>query len=187
MNCYIDIRIRPDPEFSPVVLMSALFGKLHRVLTAMKVDDLGISLPEHGEGPPRLGGRLRLHGNAVSLERLMGENWMQGMGDHVHVSDIQPVPNDACHRVVRRRQFKTSVERLRRRRAKRHGETMEQVCARIPEGIERKSDLPFVVLRSLSTGHNFSLFIEHGPEGSEPVKGTFNSYGLSKGATVPWF
>lgn len=30
MDHYLDIRLRPDPEFPPAQLMSVLFGKLHQ-------------------------------------------------------------------------------------------------------------------------------------------------------------
>jgi CRISPR-associated endonuclease Csy4 len=39
---------------------------------------------------------------------------------------------------------------------------------------------------SQSTGHRFRLFAEHKPA-PFPVVGTFNAYGLSSTATVPWF
>jgi CRISPR-associated endonuclease Csy4 len=187
MDHYIDIRVRPDPEFSPSMLMDALFGKLHRALVSLSTDDIGISLPEHTTKKRSPGGVLRLHGSASSLERLMAAAWLQGMRDHVDVAEACQVPTDARHRVVRRRQFKTNAERLRRRRAKRHGETLEQARERIPDNIERRVTLPYLTLRSQSTRQSFCLFIEHGPLKAQPTPGVFNSYGLSDTATVPWF
>ncbi|MDR5866776.1 type I-F CRISPR-associated endoribonuclease Cas6/Csy4 [Halomonas koreensis] len=188
MDHYIDIRLLPDPEFPAAMLMGALFGKLHRSLVELQAADLGVSFPEHRHGPKRsLGQRLRLHGSAAALDRLMTAGWLKGMRDHVSVSDMAEVPIKARHRVVRRKQFKTNAERLRRRRAQRHNETLEQAREHIPDSVERKVDLPFATLRSYSTGQTFSLFIEHGEIQDEPVAGSFNSYGLSQEATVPWF
>jgi len=52
---------------------------------------------------------------------------------------------------------------------------------------EVRTDLPWLNLRSLSTGQSFKLFIRHGDLLSTPVSGMFTTYGLSATATVPWF
>ncbi|AJK46395.1 type I-F CRISPR-associated endoribonuclease Cas6/Csy4 [Burkholderia plantarii] len=184
---FIDIRLLPDPEFSQVHVFGALVSKLHRVLVQMRRDDIGISFPEYSLRPRSVGRVLRLHGGDVGLRELMAQPWLQGMRDHVVVAEAAPVPAGATHRVVRRRQFKTNAERLRRRRMQRKGETAEQAAAHIPDSVERRPDLPYVQLRSTSTGQGFCLFVEQGNVGREAVAGAFNSYGLSQGATVPWF
>lgn len=184
---YIDITLLPDPEFSHAHLLGALVAKLHRALVQLKSEDIGLSFPEHAQRPRSLGAVLRLHGSEAVLQALMAEPWLQGMRDHVRLSELAPVPAGAAHRQVTRRQFKTSAERLRRRRMQRKGETREQACAAIPDSVERRPDLPFVQLRSASTGQPFCLFIEHGPEREQASAGSFNSYGLSLGASVPWF
>lgn len=187
---YIDITLLSDPEFSHAHLMGALVAKLHRVLVHGKTTDVGVSYPRHIDHPQSkrtLGNVLRLHGTIDALEHLMGQDWLKGMRDHTQVSTARPVPDAAQHRAVRRRQFKTNVERLRRRRMQRKGETADQAAAAIPATVERAPDLPFVQLRSNSTDQSFYLYIQHGPLQSEPVAGTFNAYGLGQGATVPWF
>lgn len=187
MAQYLDIHLRPDPEFTSSVLMGALFSKLHRILVELRVNDLGISFPEYKLHPKGLGERLRLHAEEPRLEEFMLNDWLKGMCDHVRLSGVQAVPLTTRHVVVRRRQFKTSVERLRRRRMKRKSESYEQSASAIPVSIERNPRLPFVNVRSQSTGQYFSLFIEQGTPRDEPIKGSFNRYGLSAGATVPWF
>ena len=188
MDHYIDIRLQPDPEFATHTLMNALCSKLHRVLAARQEIRIGTSFPAHALKSERtLGDHLRLHGNKESLESLMGTKWLNGMRDHIHVSETLPVPPGAEHRIVRRRQFKTNAERLRRRRARRHGETMGQAREHIPDNVERKVQLPSIELHSRSTGQAFHLFIEHGPLQKHAASGAFNSYGLSQDGTVPWF
>lgn len=187
MDRYLDIAITPDPEFSAPLLLSALFGKLHRALVALQTDAVGISFPQYRERGRNLGNVLRLHGDAAELERLMTKDWLQGMRDHIRASGIQPVPDGAHYRTVRRRQFKTNVERLRRRRVARHGETPEQAREHIPDSVERHVTLPYLTIRSQSTGQSFCLFIEYGLVQGEPTPGAFNRYGLSNKATVPWF
>ena len=187
MDHYLDIEILPDPEFTPPLLMSVLYGKFHRALVSGRHGDLGASFPEHSQARQRVGKVLRLHGDSGTLDTFMSGGWLRGMADHVVVGGIQKVPANAQHRVVRRVQGKTNVERLRRRYAKRHDLSLEQSREVIPNAAESRIKLPFIMLRSLSTDRKFPLFIEHMPAQNSPVPGKFNTYGLSKTATVPWF
>ena len=186
----IDITLLPDPEFSHAHLLGALMAKLHRALVQLKASDIGVSFPQHVNAPigkRTLGPVLRLHGTESALQGLMAREWLKGMRDHVQASELTMAPADAQHRLVQRRQFKTNVERLRRRRMQRKGETAEQALQAIPDSMERKPNLPFAQLRSSSTGQPFCLFVEHGVLQPQAVLGTFNTYGLSQGATLPWF
>ena len=187
---YIDITLLPDPEFIHAHLLGALVAKLHRALVQLGAEDIGVSFPQHVNAPlskRTLGAVLRLHGTPTALQRLTTLQWLQGMRDHTKVSALNPVPPHAQHRTVRRRQFKTNAERLRRRRMQRKSETAEQAAEAIPDSVERKPNLPYVQLRSSSTGQPFSLFVEHGPLEPAAAVGCFNAYGLSSGTTVPWF
>ncbi|MBX3655678.1 MAG: type I-F CRISPR-associated endoribonuclease Cas6/Csy4 [Ramlibacter sp.] len=187
---YINITLLPDPEFSHAHLLGALVAKLHRALVQGRITDIGVSYPQHVSQPltqRTLGVVLRLHGTPDALQRLIGQDWLKGMRDHTQVGELLRVPANAQHRTVRRRQFKTNVDRLRRRRMQRKGETAEQAAAAIPSTVERRPDLPFVRLHSSSTGQPFCLCVDHGPLQSEPVAGAFNAYGLGHEATVPWF
>lgn len=189
MNAYVDIHLRPDPEFPTTTLMSALFSKLHRVLASLKAENIGVSFPRHKVGvrARALGDLMRLHGNTDALNELMANPWLTGMRDHVLVASPAAVPADAQYRIVCRRQFKTNAERLRRRLVRRLNESPEKAREKIPDSVEQQVELPFVQLGSHTTGQRFSLFIEHGELQNEPVFGRFNSYGLSQDATVPWF
>lgn len=202
MDHYVDIRIQPDAEFAPAMLMAALFTKLHKALAVMDRQDIGVSFPSvqetadttaarpsrTGAHPPyRLGLVLRLHGTAVALGALLATDWLRGMRDHVLCSPAQAVPAHASHRVVNRVQAKSNPERLRRRQMRRHGLTVEQAQERIPDGAAEMLDLPFLTLRSQSTGQTFRLFIRHGILQPNAQVGTFSAYGLSAQTTVPWF
>ena len=187
---YIDITLLPDPEFSQPHLLGALVAKLHRALVQGQTTDIGVSYPQHIGQPltkRTLGSVLRLHGTPHALQRLMEQDWLKGMRDHTQASELRPAPTDAQHRTVHRRQFKTNVDRLRRRRMQRKGETAEQAAAAIPNTVERRPDLPFVQLRSTSTGQPFYLFVDHGPLLPAAVTGAFNTYGLGQEASIPWF
>lgn len=187
MDHYVDIRLLPDPEFPPSMLMNALFAKLHRALVDTDTSAVGVSFPAHSLQPLSLGERLRLHGDAPELARIMSRDWLRGMHDHTEVHGPIGVPGGAAHRAVRRVQAKSNPERLRRRLIKRSGVDHDTALEAIPDQAAELLDLPFVTLKSRSSGQTFRLFIEHGPTASEPTPGRFGHYGLSRGATVPWF
>lgn len=188
---YIDLTLLPDPEFSPSNLWRALYAKLHRALVQLQTSAIGVSFPQYRLHPQTLGKVLRLHGQAATLEKLMATDWLKGMRDHVDISDLACVPAQTQHRIVQRRQFKTSPERLRRRRMQRKGETLEQAAKAIPEDMEGQNPhLPYVQLRSSSTGQSFYLWIEQGQLQALPHTGLgFNAYGLGQagGDSIPWF
>ena len=188
MDHYLDFRLLPDPEFPAPVLMNALFSKLHRALVRIDNRAIGVSFPDVRSEKPSLGGCLRLHGTEEKLSALMNENWLTGMRDHIEQAEIAPVPGDMRHRRIRRVQPKSNAERLRRRYAKRHPDVSpEEIAKLIPESVEQRVKLPFLQLKSQSSGHAFRLFLEHAPLRDEPTEGEFNTYGLSARATVPWF
>ncbi len=188
MDSYLNIRLLPDPEFSPLTLMNALYSKLHRALADLKSLNIGVSFPEVDKDGPGLGKLLRLHGSKDALSALMEKTWLKGMRDHVEVSGIMPVPDKVQHIAIRRSQAKSNPERLRRRQMRRHNLTAEEAIKRIPETVKgERLKLPYLSLKSQSTGQNFRIFIEHHRPQEYPVEGTFNTYGLSSRGTVPWF
>lgn len=187
MDHYVDIEVRPDPEFANHQLMGALYAKLHRALAAQSSQRIGVSFPGMDEVGTHLGTRLRLHGELEHLCTLLGSDWLSGMRDHVALTSPLPVPHQAPHRTVSRVQVKSSPARLRRRLIRRHDLSEEEASQRIPDDAVRSTHLPFVQMRSISTGQAFRLFIRHGPVQAMPNAGDFNTYGLGQGATIPWF
>ena len=184
---YIDLTVVPAPESGMPQLLGALYDRLHLALVQQQLDNIGVSFPGYSMNPRSLGTTLRLHGSDTSLRQLLGIDWLKGMHDHVRVTDVAPAPLDALHRTVQRKQFKTNVDRLRRRRMKRKGETAEQAQEAIPHSVERTPNLPYLHVRSRSTAQPFCLFIALGPPLPTAVPGHFNRYGLGGPATVPWF
>lgn len=189
MDHYIDIRLRPDPDFSPAMLMGVLYGKLHRALFDLEANDISISFPDHKTGVRARtpGDRLRIHGERARLDQLMAMSWLKGIGELIDCGEIGIVPGDAKHCIVRRRQFNTGSPSRAKRYAKRHdiAQSEAQELLRVPA--ERRIELPFVQVASRSNGERFAMFIEHGRPQATPTPGQFNYYGLSHGATVPWF
>lgn len=187
MDHYIEIALRSDPEFAAHQMMSALYGKLHRALVATAHGRVGVSFPDVNESERRLGGRLRLHGSQSDLCAIMQTHWLVGMHDHVDCAGPTPVPRLVQHRNVRRVQVDSNPERLRRRLIRRHHIDADAARERIPDSAATTLKLPFVRMKSGSTGQHFALFIEHGPLRQSASSGAFSSYGFSPITTIPWF
>jgi CRISPR-associated endonuclease Csy4 len=187
---YIDITLLPDPEFSHTHLLGALVAKLHRALVQGRTTDIGVSYPQHVAQPlsrRTLGSVLRLHGTPDALQRLKAQDWLKGMRDHTRSAKCAPCrPTRRTARCAGASSRPTPTACAAAACSAR-GETADQATTAIPDSVERQPDLPFVQLRSGSTGQPFCLCVEHGPLLTQPVSGTFNAYGLGHEATVPWF
>jgi CRISPR-associated endonuclease Csy4 len=184
MDHYLDIKVLPDPEFVENVLMNALFAKLHRALCDVGQGEIGTSFPQADK---TLGTLLRLHGSAPALDRLMAENWLKGLRDYTESSAVQRAPASGQFRVVKRVQVKSSAERLRRRSVSKGWLNEEEAITSIPFANEKRTKLPFLALKSKSTGQPFRLFVQQGPIQGSAVAGSFSDYGLSDHATTPYF
>lgn len=181
MDCYIEIKVLPDPEFDATTLMNALYSKLHRALVNVGQGEIGVSFPHMGKTP---GDVLRLHANRMAIDRLMACSWLKGLGDYTSVSEVSNIPHSVQHINIARIQSKKTAARLRR--AVKRGSISEQVAGKIlAERTQIKK--PFLQLQSSSTGQHFPLFIEQGKPQQQAVTGVFTTYGLSEKATVPWF
>ena len=181
---YLDIHLRPDPEFPAAHLLSALYAKLHRALVLMGSKQIAVCFPKISHRS--IGSQMRLLGPASALNNLMAIDWSRGMRDHAQFESCLPVPLEHELATLHRVQAKSGTERLRRRQMKRHGMSYEQACDRVPEGKVRLLDLPFIQLSSSSSGQKFSLYLRMKPAASA-IEGVFNTYGLSHTATIPWF
>ena len=186
MDSYIEFRLLPDPEFPATVLMNELFGHIHLVLVQHGNGEVGVSFPKPGE-VAGLGEVLRLHGSIARLTSLKQELRLGGLASYMEVQSLDTVPASVKYRIVKRVQAKSSPARLRRRLMRRHNMTMEQAVKQVPDKAKELLKLPFISLKSTSTGQAFPLFIEQGELQAVPVPGEFSRYGLSSTTTVPWF
>ena len=185
MTHYQDIHILPDEVTEAPILMGLVFVRLHMALVRLRSTSIGVSFPEVKR---TLGACLRLHGSESHLVQLDELNWPGPLTTHIFKETILSVPKNILgYRTVSRRQFKSSPDRLRRRLARRHGLSTEEAEQRIPDQIARTTDLPFIQLKSASTGQRFFLFVEHGTLQERDCPGRFSTYGLSSVATIPWF
>lgn len=184
MTHYIEIKLLPDQEFSSGLLMNALFAKFHRALAETGHNQIGISFPRANK---TLGDTIRLHGSQGELEQLMKIKWMKGLSDYTSASAISAVPNNCRYRTVRRVQAKSSMERMYRRSVKKGWLSPEEAEEKVNAGTEQQLKLPYLQLKSGSTGQSFRLFIQQDKIVGTPTAGNFSSYALSDTATIPWF
>ncbi len=185
MNYYLDIEPMPDADFDLHSLIGILYEKIHLLLVQNKGVNIGISFPQKTDFS--LGNTLRLHGSAADLSIPEKKDWQKGLRDYLKTGPVSQIPQTAKYRLVKRAQSKSNPARLRRRLMKRHSISEEEAVKRIPDSMEKFLELPFVMMRSSSSQQHFRLFLQHGPLLDSPVKGTFNTYGLSTTATIPWF
>lgn len=186
MSHYIEFRILPDPEFPASIIMNLLYNKLHKALVQTGCIDIGVSFPDFDNKRNRLGEKLRLHGSDVHLKNLIDNLTLSALLDHLRVGAVQEVPKRVGFVTVKRVQCKSSAERMRRRLIKRCQLSDEDALNRISDSVQKQSTLPYVRLKSDSTGQSFRLFIDQ-QIAENPVTGTFNAYALSNGVTVPMF
>lgn len=189
MDSYIEIRLLPDFELDASFLLNSLCSKLHAVLGKSSAGKIGLSFPEFSLQPRQLGQKLRLHGQADDLQQLMALNWLHGLRDYCHCSDISAVPANARQCYFARVQQK-SAENKRRRSVQKGWLTADEAIQQIPETAKDRLHLPYLHLKSRTTQQQVMIFIKQGPVADTKSDGTFNSYGLSRSAekvTVPWF
>jgi len=183
MDYYIDIQIQPDAEISENVLMNKVYIKLHKVLFDLKSTSIGISFPEY---KVLLGRKIRLHGNSSMLNDLQGLNWLGGLSGYCQTSEILLVPENVQYRIVSRKQSTMTNAKLNRL-IKRGTIPEENIKAYKAKMFTKGLDNPYFELDSTSNDQLHRRYIQFSEVLSEPVKGDFDHFGLSKTATVPWF
>ena len=198
MKYYLDITLLPDTEITLGFIWFKVYQQVHIALAENKMAEnssaIGLAFPQYGftgnkktEFP--LGNKLRVFAPSEELlDKLSINSWLNRFSDHTHITTIKTVPEKVNEFVcVKRKQCKTNLSRLARRRAKRKDETFEQALQYYASFNDEQSKLPFINANSLSKKEQFRLFIEQ-KKVNKAVIGEFNCYGFSKEqATVPWF
>ena len=196
MQHYVEITLLPTDDIGHYFLWGKIYQQLHLALvelTAGQGGSVGFSFPGYSVNQPRLGRKVRVFApSEAQLVQFNASKWLGRLSDYCHVSSIRAVPEKTQYAIFNRKQCVNNPERLARRRAKRKGETFEQALAHFAGFDSEFSSLPFVGLESLSTvsdadaNHRFKLFIDQKIV-LQPQEGSFNCYGLSNTATIPWF
>ena len=184
MDSYIDIKINPDAEMRENVLLNKVFAKFHKALCDLNSNDIGVSFPET---KVLLGRVVRVHSTVVRLQELINLKWLGGLSGYCDCSEISTVPNKSLHRHVSRWQHNMSESHLRRL-IKRGSITEDKIKAYKAKMFSvQMTDLPYLELESNSNGKHHRRYIQMTELQESATKGSFDSFGLSKTATIPWF
>lgn len=183
MDHYIDIILLSGPEFPATVLINSLYTKLHKALYDRCANNIGVSFPKY---KVTLGKVLRIHGTKSDLTDLQIQKWIGGMKGYCTVREINPVPATTKFRTVSRKQTTMSESKLQRlmKRGSISEAEIKQYRAKM---FTKRLDNPYVELVSNSNGQLHRRYIKFGELLDGPISGKFDSFGLSKTATVPWF
>ncbi len=188
MNYYIDIELFPKKELRENILLNQLYSEFHKRLVDLKSTAIGVSFPHY---KLKLGDVFRIHGDKESLERFQSDEWVKKYPKNFYISEIKPIPKDVKFRVISRIQQTMSQSKLRRliKRAEegKGGIKEEDIKKYKIKMLQGGLGNPFVELISGSSKQRYRLFVEFGKFQDSEVKGEFDTFGLSKTATVPWF
>jgi len=192
MKHYIELTILPDLETPLFFLLEKVYQQLHLSLVERQTNDgkvnVGITFPEYNIENHQIGSKLRLVSSSKEeLESLNINQWLSRLNDYLYITAIRDIPEKIeGHVFFSRMQPKNNNARLARRMVKRKGISYEEALSHFQSREKSMSKLPFINMKSQSTNNKFQLFIEKS-ESDKKVAGSFNSYGLSKITTVPWF
>ncbi|HBC0017998.1 TPA: type I-F CRISPR-associated endoribonuclease Cas6/Csy4 [Enterobacter hormaechei subsp. xiangfangensis] len=183
MKSYVDIRLMPDTEFTGAAVLEKLWVRWHAYLVTSGAR-LAVSFPQNSADG--LGDVMRVHGDKDALAELVGSRWAKGVYDYIQIGSVSDVPADARHCAVRRVQLKTNADRLRRRAERRGNLNAEQIETMFTAWNEQRYNCPFLRYHSASTGQKAIIHLTHTIV-DEAQHGDFNTFGLSRTATVPFF
>ena len=183
MDSYIEIKLKPDAELRLNWLLNAVYSKLHKALFDIKANDIGVSFPNYKY---TLGDTLRLHSSKRQLETLEQTNWLGGMIGYCQIEPVKPIPENTQYRIFSRTQSNMTEAKLRRL-MRRGSIANTEVKAYRYKMLTQNLEAPYVEFVSGSNGHKHRRYIQLGDLLDNPTAGEFDTFGLSKTATVPWF
>ena len=183
MDFYIDVKLISNKEKSINYVLNEVYGRLHKELSALGSEVIGVSFPAY---KVLLGNIIRIHGSADDLTKLQRNNWVGNYIAYCDVGAILPVPTDCKFRTVSRIQpsmSKSKLTRVIKRGSIPDNEIKEYRAKMFSKGLKE----PYLELVSVSNGHKHRRYISFSELYNTHHDGRFDSFGLSKTATIPWF
>lgn len=199
---YQEITCLPDQEISTGFVLGKVMDAVHLAMVNLTLGTeeqsqcpIGISFPEYRESPGEdqtlpIGSKVRLFSRTdtdlVTLD-LVGQ--LTRLSDYVHWTSIRALERRIRgYAIYRRHQPKCSKPRLIRRQMRRKGISETEAAGMYGSFEPRYSRLPYVNMRSHSTGERFRLYVERQETAAiELVSWGFSTYGLSSRVAVPEF
>ncbi len=183
MDYYLDIKIVPDEEVPTYFIRNKVYSKLHKALFTLKAIDIGVSFPLY---KVKLGNVIRIHGTENGLIKLQNTKWLGGLVGYCDVSTVQTIPDKVVYRTISRKQANMTEAKLRRLLA-RDSITQDEIKGYKAKMFAQGLDNPYLELESTSNGHKHRRYLVFGRLTKERSLGTFDFFGLSKTASIPWF
>ncbi len=190
MEYYQEITLRPDAEIPLAFLWTKVFTQLHIAFVDEKNKNghapYAVSFPEYGE--TGVGEKIRVFAEEQELEKLDLSKVLGRLLDYVQYTGIRKVPEKKIKKyaVYSRYQPEGSIQRKARRYAKRHPEITAEEATQLLKTKKEPARLPYIQMKSLSSGKTFSLFIKKQTV-PNPMSAEIGVYGLSNIGTVPEF
>lgn len=191
MQYYEEIRLLPGEEISLAFLWTKVFTQVHVAFASYKNQHgtmpFAVSFPAYTEDG--LGNKLRIFASdEAEMEALALKQYLARLTDYIQLLPIRRIPRARIkgYAVFGRCQPDGSAERKARRYTKRHENVSYEEALGFFQKKKAMEHLPYIQLKSLSSGERFSLFIQK-KEVSEEQAGVYGSYGLSVSGTVPVF
>lgn len=207
---YQEITCLPDHEISVGFVMGKVMDALHLGLVNLAAGSLqcpiGLSFPEYRDRvataddkepgddssqvprSPPIGSKIRLFSRQEEdLQRLGLSGQLERFSDYVHWTSLRLLERKVSkYATYDRRQPKSSRERLVRRQMKRKGLSESEARELYATFEPRDPRLPYLNMRSHSTGQRFRLYVER-QLAEEADAWCFSTYGLSRSSSVPEF
>lgn len=170
MNYYVDICVCSVKD------MNQKYTELHKALYEMHSNKIGVSFPLLGDTMGRI---LRVHGNMESLVKL------RNYYPYYLLMDISKTPKEVQHCIYKRRQPTMSQSKIRRL-IKRGNMPVDKIAEYNKKMNERKTRLPYLEIRSASSGQLYRRFIKK-IISEKNEEGNFDCFGFSETRTVPFW
>jgi CRISPR-associated endonuclease Csy4 len=184
MDFYIDLILQGDEEIPIYFIRNKVFIKFHKALYDLKESSIGVSFPKYNT---KLGNVIRIHGQKLNLDAIQQNNWLGGLIGYCDVSNILPVPEKITgHRIISRIRQNMSHSKLQRL-IKRDSISEQKIKSYKVKMFTQGLDNAYFELKSTSNKQLYRRYIQFGEIIPQKIVGQFDSFGLSKRATVPIF
>lgn len=202
MKFFLDITLLPSGEANLGFLWHKVFQQAHIALVDKKIganiSEVAISIPGYNSEKSKdrrfpLGNKLRLLAeDETKLKAININKWLERLTDYCHIKSIKQVPESVKkYAKFSRKNVVAPFKKAQRRAEHLEKPLSDTIDFMLKEKQLQECELPFVYMESQTKTESgkknrFRIFIEREFFDS-PVKGTFDCYGLSKTATIPWF
>lgn len=185
---YFELRAIPQLEITETEVINQVMQSLHQVLVNHQ-GNIAVSFPCYNVHRT-LGGIIRLFGDEAQLQQFRTALLQQTViNDYTLALPIASVPTSVKGylRLIRVNPKGQSALRRAEKRLTAQGKWSAEVKSKMVEKWGSVHlNYPHLHFASKSTGQHFIMWLKQ-QKCATAVEGTFNSYGLSKTATVPDF